>query len=149
MKAVIQRVSEASVVVNKKQISGIDRGLLVLLGLEEGDGPVDLDYMIKKILGLRIFPNEQGLFDLSVRDVEGELLVVSQFTLLANCKKGNRPSFSSAMPVADARVFFQQVEKEFLQAYPRVRFGKFQEDMRVNLCNDGPVTLILESPGKG
>lgn len=147
MKAVVQRVREASVKINEEKISSIGRGLLVLLGLKRGDGPTDLDYLIKKILSLRIFANEQGLFDRSVRDIEGDLLVVSQFTLLADCKKGNRPSFSEAMPVDEARIFFQDVENAFLREYPRAQFGKFQGDMQVSLCNDGPVTVILESPG--
>lgn len=147
MKALVQRVEEASVLVDSKLISSINKGLLVFLGLEQNDEEKQLEYIIKKVLNLRIFENEKGFFDKSLLDVKGELLVVSQFTLLGDCKKGNRPSFTQSMPVEQARSFWSnKVEPFFLKSYPeKTFFGEFQAYMKVNLINDGPVTLWLES----
>ncbi len=145
MKAVIQRVRSASVTVAEECIAVIEGGLLVLLGVEQGDEKKDADYLADKISGLRIFEDEQGKMNLSVEDCAGKLLVVSQFTLLADCRKGKRPGFSLAAapelaePLCD--YFCQAVRNMGLE----VETGRFRADMQVNLVNDGPVTIILDS----
>lgn len=149
MRTVIQRVSEASVVVDHVVVSQIDSGLLILLGIEESDTADDVDWLVKKIAQLRIFSDPQGLMNMSVMDVSGELLVISQFTLHASTKKGNRPSFikaakpDTAIPLYEA--FIQQLA--FASQRP-VKAGVFGADMKVRLLNDGPVTIIIDSKNK-
>jgi D-tyrosyl-tRNA(Tyr) deacylase len=145
MKAVIQRVKEASVEVDGQVVGKIGHGLLVFLGIGKDDGQKDMDWMIEKIINLRIFEKENGKFDQSLLDVQGELLLVSQFTLYGDCSKGRRPSFSDAMGVDRARELFEVFVAKARQKIVRVETGVFQAHMDVKLINDGPVTLIIDS----
>lgn len=145
MKAVIQRVKRSSVSVNNEIVGEIGRGLLVLLGVAQHDEAADADFLADKSAGLRIFEDEDGKMNRSVKEVGGEMLVVSQFTLLGDCRKGRRPSFIEAAPPDKAirlyEVFIDRIRKNDIP----VKTGKFQAIMDVFLINDGPVTLILES----
>ncbi len=149
MRVVVQRVSEASVKVEGKVVGAIQQGLLVLVGIEHEDTSADADWLIGKLLGLRIFSDEEGKMNLSVQDVNGELLVISQFTLHAATKKGNRPSFIKAAPPEKAiplyTYFIEQVESIYQR---EVKRGIFGADMKVALINDGPVTIIMDSKSK-
>ena len=145
MKAVIQKVNQASVTVDEKKVANIGRGLLVLLGINKDDTDKQRDYLIKKLLNLRIFPEGSAFFDKSVVDVGGEILLVSQFTLYGDCTKGNRPSFSKAMPPEQAKVAYDDFVKAIKKEYPKVQEGVFGAHMQVELINDGPVTIDIES----
>ena len=145
MRAVVQRVSRASVTVDGKVCGEIGRGLLVLLGVANEDGPADVQYMVAKIRELRVFADEEGKMNRSVADVAGEVLVVSQFTLLADARKGRRPSFDAAAPPQIATAFYEDVVRELRGAGLRVATGVFQADMAVELVNDGPVSILLDS----
>lgn len=145
MRSVVQRVSRASVTVENHVVGEIQAGLLVLLGVEAGDGPSDLSYTSSKIAGLRIFADEDGLMNRSVLDQDGEVLVVSQFTLLGDVRKGRRPSFLAAAPPEVANQMYQQLCQQLRQLGLRVQTGQFQADMQVELVNDGPVTILLDS----
>lgn len=144
MKFVIQRVSEASVKVNGEVIGAIGKGFLVLIGAGQNDTKADADYYIKKMIGLRIFEDENGKTNLALKDVNGELLLVSQFTLYANCKKGNRPSFTDAGNPKEAEALYQYIIEECKKQVPVVQTGEFGADMKVSLINDGPFTVILD-----
>jgi D-tyrosyl-tRNA(Tyr) deacylase len=145
MRAVIQRVSEASVSVDGEVIGQIRRGLLVLLGITTTDTHTDADYLSEKIVGLRIFSDDAGKFNRSIQEVNGSILVVSQFTLYGDCRKGRRPSFTDAAGVDRALPLYEYfVECVKHQKVP-VATGRFQAAMAVHLVNDGPVTLIIES----
>jgi D-tyrosyl-tRNA(Tyr) deacylase len=144
MKAVIQRVSSASVTVENTVVGRIGQGILVLLGVEKGDAEAQADWLAEKIAGLRIFSNADGKMNLSVRDVEGALLVVSQFTLAGNCSKGKRPSFDTAAPPTEGRRLYEYFVAATRLLGLQVETGIFQSDMQVSLVNDGPVTFILE-----
>ncbi len=145
MKAIIQRVDSASVKVDEKIVSEIKKGLLILIGIHKDDKQEDADYLIRKILNIRIFDDQEKFMDKSVNDFNLEILFVSQFTLYASCKKGNRLSFDKAMPPKDAKVFYQNFVENFKQNYSKVKDGIFGAYMKVNLINDGPVTIILDS----
>jgi D-tyrosyl-tRNA(Tyr) deacylase len=145
MKALIQRVSSASVTVEGKVVGSIEGGLLVLLGVAEGDSEADVSYLADKCCNLRIFPNEEGKFDRSVVDTKGSILLVSQFTLLADCSKGRRPNFQKAAKPDEAKRLYELLEKEILKFGVDCATGQFQAHMDVRLCNDGPVTILLES----
>lgn len=146
MRAVVQRVSQASVKVDGEEVGAIGRGMLVLLGVGEGDVKKDLDYLVNKLVGLRIFPDEKGSMNRSLLDVRGEMLVVSQFTLYGDCRKGRRPSFVKAMEPSSAQemcdIFVEEVKRAGVQ---RVETGVFGAMMEVSLINDGPVTLLVDS----
>lgn len=146
MKAVIQRVSEAFVTVDGETVGAVGRGFLVLLGVMDGDTEADADIMAAKTAKLRIFTDENDKMNLSVLDVEGEILCVSQFTLCADVKKGNRPSFTPSAPPEEARrlyeYFMRRLEAEGVK---RVAHGVFGADMKVRLLNDGPVTILFDS----
>ena len=145
MKAVIQRVTSASVHVDGELIGSCGHGLLVLLGVAQGDTEEDLDRMLQKMVKLRIFEDENGKMNRSVQDIDGEMLVVSQFTLLANYKHGNRPDYLGAAAPAEANRLYE-LFLEKAKAYVRhVGHGKFGADMKVSLLNDGPVTIVMES----
>ncbi len=144
MKAVIQRVTSASVTIEQQVISRIDRGLVVLLGVGQGDDEKAARYLADKTLGLRIFDDEAGKMNLSVVDVHGSILVVSQFTLLGDCHKGRRPSFVDAAPPELAKRLYELFVIELQRTVP-VSTGRFQADMQVALVNDGPVTILLET----
>tara|TARA_A100001037_G_scaffold225924_1_gene203867 strand:+ start:635 stop:1042 length:408 start_codon:yes stop_codon:yes gene_type:complete len=126
-------------------VGDIEEGLLCFVGICVNDNSEDIDYIVSKTLGLRIFSNEDGKFDFSVRDICGELLIVSQFTLYANTQKGKRPSFTSAMPPIKASELFDETVQKFRESGLKVETGQFQEEMQVSLTNDGPVTIMIDS----
>ena len=145
MKAVIQRVRRASVTVDGTVTGAIGNGLLVLLGVAKGDTESAADYLAGKIAGLRIFPDAEGKMNLSLLDTGGAMLVVSQFTLYGDCRKGRRPSFDAAAPPEEARRLYEYFVSRVRAANIPVETGVFQAHMDVELLNDGPVTLIVES----
>lgn len=145
MRAVIQRVKSASVTVEGKVVSEVNKGLLVFLGVAQEDTPADVDYMAGKITNLRIFEDDEGLMNLSVLDVGGEALVVSQFTLCGDCRKGRRPSFIDAARPEKADPLYQAFMDEISRLGVPVKAGIFQAMMDVELINDGPVTILLDS----
>ena len=145
MISVVQRVTSASVTVEGAVAGRIDRGLVVLVGIARGDGPADLDYTASKVVGLRIFADDEGRMNRSVADVAGALLVVSQFTLLGDARKGRRPAFDAAAPPEEARALYDQLIARFRATGVPVETGIFQASMSVALVNDGPVTLLLDS----
>lgn len=145
MRAVIQRVKSASVSIDEQTVSSIGRGLLVLVGIHREDTPADSDYIINKITGIRIFDDEKGFMNLSVTDIAGEILVVSQFTLYGDARKGKRPSFSTAMPPEQAKQFYDDFLEKFKSKFSSVKSGVFGGDMDVSLVNSGPVTIILDT----
>jgi D-tyrosyl-tRNA(Tyr) deacylase len=145
MRIVLQRVLAASVEVDGVTCGEIGRGLLVLLGVSRTDSEKDIDYLIEKTLGLRIFPDQEGKMNLSVSETGGELLIVSQFTLYGDCRKGRRPSFDQAAPPDSARSLYQRFVEKAAASGIRVATGIFQADMKVSLVNDGPVTLVYDS----
>jgi len=146
MRVVIQRVSEASVRIGEQVTGKIDGGLLILLGIEESDGREDVEWLVKKILQLRIFSDSQGIMNLSVQDVAGGLLVVSQFTLHASTKKGNRPSYiRAARPETAVPLYEMFIEQLAAGLGTTVQTGKFGAMMHVSLINDGPVTILIDS----
>lgn len=148
MRVVIQRVSEASVTIEGKVSGAIGQGLMLLAGFEADDTTEDLDWMVRKVLNMRIFSDTEGLMNLSVTDVDGELLVVSQFTLHASTKKGNRPSFIKAAKPDLAIPLYEQFLKMLQAQYKAPQTGEFGADMKVALVNDGPVTIIIDSKNK-
>lgn len=145
MKAVIQRVDSASVSVRGSEISRIGAGLLVLLGVEKGDSEKDADFLLDKIIHLRIFEDGEGKMNRSLVDFSGELLVVSQFTLLADCRKGRRPSFTNAADPAQATALYEYMLSRAKEKLLKVGQGQFQASMKVELVNSGPVTILLDS----
>ena len=145
MKFVIKRVGQASVKVDGKIVGAIQKGYLVLIGVGREDTEADADKYLKKLLGLRIFEDEQGKTNLSLADVDGELLLVSQFTLYANCRKGNRPSFIEAGAPEQAERLYQYIVSRAREQVPVVETGVFGASMEVSLVNDGPFTILLEN----
>ena len=149
MKAVIQRVSQSSVTINNEIVAQIQQGLLVLVGIEDADNQEDINWLTSKIANLRIFEDENEVMNLSLKDIDGEMIVVSQFTLHALTKKGNRPSYIKAskpeiaIPLYES--FVQQMEKELGK---KVQTGQFGADMKVSLVNEGPVTIIIDTKNK-
>lgn len=149
MRVVIQRVSEASVTIENKKVANINRGLLVLVGIEESDTQEDIDWLVAKVVKLRIFGDENGVMNLSVQEIDGDIIIVSQFTLHAATKKGNRPSYIKAakpeiaIPLYES--FVQKIEQEIGK---NVQTGQFGADMKVALLNDGPVTIIIDTKNK-
>ncbi|MFN7044967.1 MAG: D-aminoacyl-tRNA deacylase [Flavobacterium sp.] len=149
MKAVIQRVSQSSVTINEQVVAQIQKGLLVLIGIEDADNQEDINWLTSKIANLRIFGDENEVMNLSLKDIDGEMIVVSQFTLHALTKKGNRPSYIKAskpeiaIPLYES--FVQQMELELDKT---VQTGQFGADMKVSLVNDGPVTIIIDTKNK-
>ncbi len=145
MRAVVQRVSRAKVAVAEEITGEIGRGFLVLLGVADGDTADDARYLAQKIAGLRVFEDDKGKMNLALADVGGEMLVVSQFTLLGDCRKGRRPSFVAAARPEVADELYQQFVEAVKEQGLRVETGRFQQHMDVELINDGPVTLLLDS----
>ncbi len=148
MKALLQRVTRASVSVASEVVGRIGRGLVVFVGVASGDTEKDAQYLAQKTVSLRIFSDEEGRFNLSALDIKGELLVVSQFTLLADTRKGRRPSFIEAAPPAQAEEIFERFVEQARATGLRVETGRFQQYMQVEIHNDGPVTILLDSKGK-
>ena len=149
MKAVIQRVSQASVTINDNIVGDINKGLLVLVGLEDADNHEDIDWLTSKIANLRIFGDENQVMNLSVKDIDGEMIIVSQFTLHALTKKGNRPSYiKAAKPEIAIPLYENFVLKMELELGKKVQTGQFGADMKVSLINDGPVTIIIDTKNK-
>ncbi len=145
MISIIQRVSQASVSVEQQDIGVIGQGIMALLAVEKEDSEKDADYLIEKILKYRIFSDHEDKMNLSLRDIEGGLLLVPQFTLAADTRKGNRPSFASAAPPAKGKELFDYVQKKASSTYLNCQFGQFGADMKVSIINDGPVTFTLRS----
>lgn len=145
MKVVIQRVSEAKVEVNKEIVGQIAAGLILLIGIDEEDTETDAEWLAQKILNLRIFGDEEGKLNLSVLDIKGEILCISQFTLIADYKKGNRPSFIKAARPESAIPLFTHFKELLSQSNLKIESGIFGADMKVNLVNDGPVTIVMDS----
>ena len=149
MRVIIQRVSEASVTVNQQIKSKINQGFLILLGIEPADTDEDIQWLCKKISSLRVFGDENGLMNISIKDIAGEIIVVSQFTLHASTKKGNRPSFIKAARPEFAEPMYEKFVKYLeIASGCRVDTGKFGHEMKVALINDGPVTIIMDSKNK-
>ena len=148
MKALVQRVSQASVVVDSNEVGRIGQGLVVLLGVAVGDTEKDAQYLVSKIINLRIFTDAQDKFNLSALDIKGELLFVSQFTLLADSRKGRRPSFTDAAPPEQAEALFNYAVGLARESGLKVATGLFQQHMQVEIHNDGPVTIMLDSREK-
>ena len=144
MKLVVQRVKKAQVEVEQKIVGKIESGFLVLLGVTHKDTTEQADYLVKKLCNLRVFSDENGKMNLSIKDVKGELLIVSQFTLYANCQDGNRPSFTNAAKPEQANELYEYFCKKCEDNGIKVEKGIFGADMKVELINDGPVTIILE-----
>ncbi|MEM7475773.1 MAG: D-aminoacyl-tRNA deacylase [Planctomycetota bacterium] len=145
MRAVVQRVSQASVHVDGTQVGEIGHGLLVLLGVEEGDAEKDLNYLINKTSGLRVFEDDAGLMNRSIQEAGGSILAISQFTLLGDVRKGKRPSFITAAKPDEANVLYERYCAGLRELGLQVEQGVFQADMKVSLVNDGPVTILLDS----
>jgi D-tyrosyl-tRNA(Tyr) deacylase len=148
VKALLQRVTKASVSVGGEVVGSIGPGLVVFVGVANGDSERDVQYLAEKTTGLRIFDDGQGRLNLSVQDIGGELLLVSQFTLLADTRKGRRPSFTDAAPPAQAEALFNQFVEQVRATGLKVATGRFQQYMQVEIHNDGPVTIMLDSREK-
>jgi D-tyrosyl-tRNA(Tyr) deacylase len=149
MKAVIQRVSRASVLINENIYSQIGNGLLVLLGIEDADGMDDIEWLSSKIVNLRIFNDQQGVMNISLQDIQGEILLVSQFTLHASTKKGNRPSYIKASKPGIAIPFYEKMIKQLSNDLGHeIKTGEFGADMKIELLNDGPVTIVIDTKNR-
>tara|TARA_A100001037_G_scaffold306835_1_gene356694 strand:+ start:82 stop:534 length:453 start_codon:yes stop_codon:yes gene_type:complete len=145
LRALVQRVSQSEVKVDKEVVGGIKNGLCIFIGIAELDDDKDINYLVDKIVNLRIFSNPEGKFDLSAVDINAELLVISQFTLYANTNKGRRPSFIRSANPEKAKTLFKDVINRFKGTGLKVETGKFQHHMNVSLINDGPVTIFIDS----
>jgi len=145
MKVVIQRVSEALVKVDGIVVGEINKGFMLLIGIDENDEKTDADWLVQKILNLRVFSDENDKLNLSVKDINGEILCISQFTLIADYKKGNRPSFIKAAKPDKAILLFEYFKEELSKSDLRIESGIFGADMKVSLINDGPVTIVMDS----
>ncbi|MDP4158844.1 MAG: D-aminoacyl-tRNA deacylase [Bacillota bacterium] len=148
MRSVVQRVKRASVTVDGKIVGEISNGLLVLLAVGQEDSAGDMNWMVEKLVGLRIFEDEEGKMNRSVQDVGGEILMVSQFTLYGDCRKGKRPSFITAAQPEKAKLLFEKIVDDIRQRGLKVETGVFQAEMDVALINHGPVTILLDSEKK-
>lgn len=145
MKLVIQRVANATVKVDEEIIGQIEKGFLVLVGIKQGDTKEQAEFLIKKLCNLRVFEDENNKMNLSIKDINGKLLIVSQFTLYADCKKGNRPSFIEAARPEEAEPLYEYFKQGCRNECIEVESGKFGADMKISLLNDGPVTIVLEA----
>lgn len=148
MRSVVQRVDRAQIRIGERTISGIERGLLVLVGIQREDQKGDADYLCEKIVNLRIFDDESGKMNLSLTDIQGEMLIVSQFTLSGDCRKGRRPSFTDAEDPHKARILYEYFVSQSEEKVGKVAQGEFQAMMIVELVNNGPVTILLDSRRK-
>lgn len=148
MKAVVQRVSSSKVVIEEKIVGQIEKGFNVLLGIGEDDNMEDVEYLVKKITNLRVFQDKEDKMNLSIKDVNGQMLIISQFTLLASTKKGNRPSFIKAMKPIKANELYECFISKVKEEGIKVQKGEFGADMSVSIINDGPVTIIYDTKNK-
>lgn len=148
MKALLQRVTEGKVSVAGEEVGRIGKGLVVFVGVADGDGEKDIEYLVQKLANLRIFGDDAGRFNLSALDIGGELLLVSQFTLMADTRRGRRPGFSDAAPPEKAEELFEKFVRQARATGLKVETGRFQQYMQVEIHNDGPVTILLDSGGK-
>lgn len=149
MRIVLQKVQEASVIIDGIEKANIKTGLVLLVGIESADDSTDRDWLIRKVINMRVFNDEKGVMNLSVNDIDGEIIVVSQFTLHASIKKGNRPSYINAAPPEMANEQYELFKKEMQVAFGKaIQSGEFGADMKVKLINDGPVTILLDSKNK-
>lgn len=149
MRVVIQRVAEASVTIENKVVASIKKGLLILVGIEDADAQEDIDWLVSKIAKIRIFGDENNVMNLSVQDIDGDIIVVSQFTLHAGTKKGNRPSYIKASKPEIAIPLYENfVRKLESEIGKKIQTGQFGTDMKVSLLNDGPVTILMDSKNK-
>ena len=144
MKVVVQRVQNANVTVRDKKVGEINKGLLLLVGFTQNETQENIDWMVKKITNLRIFDDQDGIMNISIKEIKGEILSVSQFTLYADSKKGNRPSYIKALNGEEAIILYNKFNKKLKETGLKVEEGIFGEDMQVSLTNDGPITIILE-----
>lgn len=145
MRILVQRVSEAAVTINEERKASIDRGFLLLLGVGQGDTEEEADWLIKKVAALRVFSDQDGKMNLSIKQVQGQILLVSQFTLYADTRRGNRPGFSRAAAPAEGERLYHYVIEGFRKENIPVKTGEFGADMQVSLVNDGPVTIMMDS----
>jgi len=145
MRVVVQRVARATVIVDGAPVGAIGRGLVALVGVAAGDGPTDIEYTASKILDLRVFADDEGRMNLSVQDVGGAVLLISQFTVLGDARKGRRPAFDTAETPANAKATYEALVARLGQTSVRIETGRFQAHMQVDLVNDGPVTILLDS----
>ena len=145
MRVVIQRVNKANLYISNSLYSSIDMGLLVLVGFESNDNQIDIEKITKKIIKMRIFSDSENKMNLSIQDIQGELLIVSQFTLYSDCKKGNRPSFTKSAKVIEAQKIYNEFVNYISNHYKLVKTGEFGADMDIELVNNGPVTIQLDS----
>lgn len=145
MRAVVQRSYEASVKVDDKTIGAIDWGMVVLLGVKDNDTEEDLKYILRKVLNLRIFDDENGVMNKSILDVGGSILLISQFTLYGDVRKGNRPSYSNAAGFEEGKALYEKMIEEIEKSNIKVKTGSYGADMKVSLINNGPVTILLDS----
>ncbi len=145
MRAVVQRVSQGNVDIEDKRVGEIEEGLVVLLGVGEGDTSEDVEYLADKIANLRIFSDDEGKMNLSILDKEGELLIISQFTLYGDCRQGRRPSFYQAATPDEANKLYQEFVAKVKELGLKVETGEFKKEMKVSLVNEGPVTILLDS----
>lgn len=145
MRLVVQRVKECSVEVKSKVVGLIDFGLLAYLGIEKGDTVKDLDYLVKKLICLRVFKDDQGVMNLAVSDINGSIMVISQFTICADTRKGNRPSYNNAEKPVIAKSYYLKFIEKLKESGLNIQSGQFQEDMKVLYINDGPVTILIDS----
>jgi D-tyrosyl-tRNA(Tyr) deacylase len=148
MRAVIQRVDHASVRINHQELSSIDKGILILLGVAKADTETDADYILEKAVNLRIFEDEHNKMNKSLIDIKGAMMVISQFTLMGNCMKGRRPSFIEAEEPSRANQLYEYLIGKAKEKGTHVETGKFQEMMKIELVNDGPVTILIDSKKK-
>ena len=144
MKFIVQRVNKSQVEVEEKIVGKIDKGFMVLIGITHNDTKEIADFLVKKLINLRVFEDENGKMNLSLKDVQGSLILISQFTLYADCSSGNRPSFTNAAKPEFANELYEYIIEECKKQVPNVQTGIFGADMQVSLVNDGPVTIILE-----
>lgn len=149
MRIILQRVLSSSVHINKKELRSINQGLCILLGIESNDTEIDIEWLVRKILNMRIFDDEEGVMNKSILDIQGEILIISQFTLFASTKKGNRPSYvKAAKPDISIPLYEKFIEKCERESNLLVKTGEFGADMLVNIDNDGPITILLDSKNK-
>ena len=145
MRAVVQRVKSSKVEVDGKTIGSIGRGINLLIGISKDDTREDIDYIVRKVLGMRIFEDDKGKMNYSLKDINGQLILISQFTLYGDCRRGKRPDFMKAQGGDLARSLYNELVEEFKKEVPDLQTGEFGADMQVEIINDGPVTLLLES----